>query len=222
MQTRRSRTSMLTVILTCAVLTLTACSTDWITEVEQIVAALIPAVSNIIGLVAAAQGRGVSAADLQVIQATGTRAGADLQLIQSLIVQYRKADVATRPGLLNQIQTAINTVQTNLNGILPTLHIKDTATQAKIMAVVGMVLSEVESLGAILPRVNSNGSPQTMAMVVGHVKERPPLSAREFVSSYNATMTAKTGNKELDFAASSLGVHLHGKLARRASAGILQ
>ena len=88
-------------------ITLAACSTAWIAEAEQIVAALIPAAANIVALVAALQGKSVSAADLPTIQNAGTQAGADLQLIQSLIAAYQKADATAKPGILNQIQTAM-------------------------------------------------------------------------------------------------------------------
>ena len=127
-------------LVLCGTMVWTGCSTAWIGQAEEIVAALIPAATNIVTLVAALEGKGVSAADLQTIQSAGTQAGADLQLIQSLIAAYQKADATAQPGILNQIQSAINAVQANLQGLLPALHIQDTATQTKITAVVGIVL----------------------------------------------------------------------------------
>ena len=167
----RAMNAAMAVILCCATM-LTACSTVWMNEAEQIVAVLIPAATNIIALVAAVQGNDVSAQDLQAVQNAGTQAGADLQLIQSLISQYESAGATAKPGLLSQIQTAITAVQANLNGILPALHIKDAATQGKVAAIVGMALSEVESLAAIVPLVNSNATPQMMAMSVQQAKNR--------------------------------------------------
>jgi hypothetical protein len=213
------RKALVAVVL-CATLTWTACSTVWIGEAEQIVAALIPGIANLVTLVATLSGKNVSAADLQTIQSAGAQAGADLQLMQSLITQYQKADAAAQPGLLNQIQVAIGAVQANLNGLLPALHIEDAATQAKITAVIGILLSEVESVAAIVPLVKA--SPGTMSVAAKEVKERPPLTANEFVASYNATMTAKTGNAELDQAAAGMKIHLHGKVERWASAGLLK
>ena len=128
----------LVAVVLCGTLMWTACSTAWIGEAEQIVAALIPAAANLVTLVATLQGKNVSAADLQTIQSAGAQAGADLQLMQSLITQYQKADASAQPGLLNQIQAAMSAVQTTLNGLLPALHIKDAATQAKITAVIGI------------------------------------------------------------------------------------
>jgi hypothetical protein len=209
-------------LVLCVTITLAGCSTSWIAEAEQVVAALIPAAANIIALVAALQGKSVSAADLQTIQNAGTQAGADLQLIRSLITAYQTADATAKPGILNQIQVAINAVEANLQGLLAGLHIKDAATQTKITAVIGIVLSEVQSLAAIVPLVDPNASAAMIGQAVKQTKKQPPLSASEFVKSYNATLTAKTGNAELDRAAEGLKIHLHGKVARWASAGVLE
>ena len=53
-------------------------------------------------------------------------------------------------------------------------------------------------------------------------KKQPPLTASEFVNSYNATLTAKTGNAALDRATAGLKIHVHGKVARWATAGMLK
>lgn len=203
-------------------LTLTACSTAWVSEAEQIVAALIPAVANLATLVATLQGRDVSATDLQTMQSAGAQAGADLQLMQSLISEYEKANASAQPGLLNQIQAAMSAVQLTLNGLLPALHIQDATTQAKITAVVGLLISEVESMAAIVPLVNPSASPAMMAMASKQVKKQPPLTASEFVSSYNATISAKTGKVELDRATAGLRIHGHEKFVRWASVGLLK
>jgi len=217
-------------VVLCMTMIWSACSTSWIGEAEQIVAALIPAASNIVALVAAMQGKSVSAGDLATIQNAGAQAGADLQLIQSLIAAYQKADDAAKPGILNEIQSAINAAQANLQGLLQGLHIKDVATQAKITAVIGIVLSEVESLAAVVPLVKAQGSEFSVqgsvsaqiAHAAYNVGPQAPLSANEFVASYNSTLTARTGNAELDRATAALKIHLHGKTERWASVGMLK
>jgi len=209
-------------LVLCSTLIWTGCSTAWVGQAEEIVAALIPAATNIVTLVAALQGKSVSAADMQTIQNAGTQAGADLQLIASLIAAYQKADAATQPGILNQIESAINAVQGSLQGLLPALHIKDTATQAKITAVIGIVLSEVQSLAAILPMVKAGASVQMAAKVAAQSKTKSPLSASAFVASFNSTLTAKTGNAELDKATAGLEIHRHGNVARWFSVGMLK
>lgn len=224
-------------VVLCMTIALTGCSTAWIQEAEEILAALIPAAGNIVSLVASVQGKGVSANDTQMIQNAGSQAGADLQLIQSLITAYAKADAATQPGILNQIESAIAAAQANLQGLLPALHIQDAATQAKVTAVIGIVLSEVESLAAVVPVIRSRGSgtdgqasensrpvsAKTTETRVGQpAVVKAPLSAGDFVNSYNATMTAKTGNAALDRETAGLKIHRYGKTVRVVSLGILK
>jgi hypothetical protein len=202
-----------------------ACSTAWIGEAEQIVAALIPAASNILALVAAVQGNGISASDLQAIQNAGAQAGADLELIQSLITAYEKADAAAQPGILNQIESAISGVQGNLQGLLAGLHIQDAATQAKVTAVIGIVLSEVQSLAAVVPIVKSDAAlraADSRGRLSPHSSAKAPLSANEFVKAYNSTLTARTGDAELDRLTAGLQIHLHAKVQRVVTGGVLK
>lgn len=221
-------------ILLCIAMILTGCSSNWIREAEKIVEALIPAVGNLVTLVAALEGKNVSAADMATIQNAGTEAEADLVLVKSLMAAYQKADAGAKAGILNRIQSAILAAQGNLQGVLPALHIKDTATQAKITAVVGIMLAEVQSLAAIVPVVQGSGTvAPTLAQQtrkdgaptvtrVSQTHPTIPLSASEFVKSYNATLRAKTGNAELDRVTAGLEVHLHGKVARVVSVGVLR
>ena len=191
-------------------------------------AVLVPAAANLVTLVAMLEGKTVSAEDLATISNAGKEAGADLQLIQSLIAAYDKAEAAAKPGILSQIQSATGAVQGSLQGLLMGLHIKDTATEAKVTAVVGLVLSEVQSLAAVLPVVQGS-SPVAALRATGsggrlsaHSSARVPLSANEFVRSYNSTLTAKSGNAELDRTTGGLQIHLHSKAERVASAGLLK
>jgi hypothetical protein len=198
---------MLAAVL-CGTLIWTACSTAWIAQAEEIVAALIPAVANLITLITALQGNGVSAQDLQLVESASTQTQTDLQLINTLIAQYQQAtDVATQASLLAKIQTAIATVQSNLNGLLPALHISNSATQSKVTAVIGLILAEVQSLEVIIPLVHSGASVAQASAALKAGKTKPPLSAGEFRASYNAIMTAKTGNVTLDGAATKCRLH---------------
>jgi hypothetical protein len=173
-------------------------------------------------LVAALEGKGISTQDLQTIQSAGTQAGADLQLIQALITQYENAEAAAKPGILSRIVTVTSAVQSNLNGLLPALHIQDAATQAKITAVVGIVLAEVQSLAAVLPLLQASGNPPPARLATALASRRAPLGAKAFVASYNATMSAKTGKAELDRASGGLQIHQHARVTRVASAGLLK
>jgi hypothetical protein len=214
-------TKIIVSILLCGTITWTACSTAWTTEAEQIIEALIPATANLITLVASLQ-ENLPTAELQAIQSAGSQAGTELRLLQSLIQQYQEVDVGAKPGLLSQIQIAMTAVQATLNGLLLTVHIKDAVAQAKVTAVVEVVLSEVQSLVAIVPLVNFAASPGMTSAALVMAKRQAPLSASEFVRSYNATMAAKTGNPGLDHAISGLRIHVHRKFERWVSLGLIQ
>jgi hypothetical protein len=205
----------------CGMLVWSACSTAWIGEAEQIVGVMMPGIANVVTLVAMLQGRDTSNADLQTVQSGGAQVEGDLQLLQSLITQYERADATGQNSLLRQIQAEISAVQENLTGLMSELHIKDPATQGKITAIVEVLLAEVQSIEAIVPPVNA-GESQMMRFAQQSARIRPPLSASEFVSSYDAIMGAKTGQADLDRAASVLLIHEHGKFARWASAGLLK
>lgn len=205
--------AVLALALSGAMLTTTACSTTWVTDAEQIVAALIPAAGNVIALVGALDGNGVSAADIQAVTSAGTQAQADLQLISSLITQYQSAtDATTKASLLTKIQAAITATQANLSGILPALHISDPATQAKVSAVIGLILSEVQSLAAVVPLVSAAASLSEKASATKALKVKPPLSAAAFTKSFNATISAKTGNVVLDKATAAAKIKARFKL----------
>ncbi len=159
-------------------------------------------------------GNNISAADLNTIQNAGAQAGSDLQMIRSLITQYETASVSAqlRRCCCWQMQmAALNAVQSTLNGFLPALRIKDLATEAKITATTGILLSEVQSMVALVPLVTANESPAMMTQATRQIRKQPPLKADEFVKSYNAAITAKTGDADLDKAAAGLGIiHMHG------------
>jgi hypothetical protein len=205
---KREVARSLVAVVLCTTIALTACSTAWIAQAEEIVAALIPAAANLITLIAAVQGKGVSTTDLQLIQSSSAQAQTDLQLIGTLITQYQQAvDAATQATLLTKIQTAIATVQSNLSGLLAALHISDAATEAKVTAVIGLILSEVRSLAAIIPLVHSSSSTEQVSAALKTGKIRAPLTAGQFRVSYNAIMTAKTGNAALDGASAKCRLH---------------
>lgn len=209
------------VLMLCGMVVWTACSTAWIGEVEQIIAVMIPGIANLVTLGATLAGQEISNEDLQTVQSASSQAEADLQLLESLVEQYQKANVATQPGLLSQIQVEISAVQANLSGLPPALHIKDAATQEKITAIVGVLLAEVQSVAEILPKTSGAASRAKIAFST-RTQMKAALSAKGFVDSYNAEMTAKTGEARLDRTSAGLEIHLHGKAVRWATAGILK
>lgn len=182
------------------------CNTSWISQAEEIVAALVPAAANVLALVAAFEGKTISGPDLLLIQNAGQEAQKDLQQISALIQAYQSAEAGAKPGILSQITTIANLVQQNLTAVLPALHIKDAATFTKITAVIGIVISEVQSLAAIIPIVTGASSPAALAIAIKQAPKTAPLSGKDFRNSFNAVMHARTGSALVDNAAAGLKI----------------
>jgi hypothetical protein len=161
----------------------TACppfSTSWVSEAEQIVAILVPAATNIVALAGLAQG-GVSARDIQMIVSWSGEANKDFNIIGGLLNQYNQAAADAKPGILDQIQAAIQTAQMNLGTLLPALHVTNSDTQAKVSAGVQLVLQEVASLAALIPVLQGKST-------AAHVGSPKPLTAKAFKKEYNAAI----------------------------------
>jgi hypothetical protein len=178
-----------------------ACSTAWVTQAEEIVAAVLPAITNIITLVGLAEGN-VSAKDLSIITNSAAQANTALQTVGTLIDQYNAAPAEQKAGILAQINTAISTAQANIASILPQLHITDPASQQKVVAIIGVVQEEIASLQGLLPLIKT-----------GHMNKAAFLAktmdAKHFRSRYNAALSAKSGNDVLDKGANKLKLGGH-------------
>lgn len=175
-----------------SILLLSGCTTAWTGEASNIIAVLIPAVQAILGLIAALGAR-IPDTAVQAVTDWGSQAQAGLQQIKDLIDQYNNAEANAKPGLLVEIQTAAQTIVNNLNSILPTLHVLDPATQQKVTAVANAVLAELEALLSVIPVLQGK-------LPLGHLREtrHALLDSGHFVERFNETMTAPTGDAQVD------------------------
>jgi len=168
----------------------TACSTSWVSEAIAITNALLPVAVNVIQLVTAMQGSGTSSTDLALAQKWATTISADLTLVQTLLNQYNTAAAADKPGFLNRLNDALQVVSSDLGTLLPALHIANPQTQAKVSAIVGLVVAEVQSIEALVAAAQGK---------TAIVRSAPrPLTAKGFKAAYKEVMRAPTGYAPLD------------------------
>jgi len=179
----------------------TACSTAWVTQAEEIVAAVLPAVTNIITLVSLAEGN-VSSHDLSIITNSAAQANTALQTVGTLIDQYNSAPDAQKADLLAKINTGIQDAQANIASILPQLHITDPDSQQKVVAIIGIVQQEISSLQGLLPLIKSGRMSRAAFLA-------KTMDAKHFRSRYNAALSAKSGNPVLDKGANKLKLGGH-------------
>lgn len=166
------------------------CSTTWVTQALQIIAALTPAITNIVPLIALAD-KNVPANEVIAIQGYSGQASAALQTVGSLITQYDQATTtAQQQDALSKIEAALTVAQNNLNSVLPQIHISNPRSQAAVSAAVGVAISEVGAIAALLPAIKAGQSAQAVSLA-------KPLSADKFRSRYNSAIKPVPGADKL-------------------------
>jgi len=180
----------LLLVLFFLVIGLTACTTAWVGEAQQIIAELGPAITIILNLLAAFGVTKISAADIQFVTSQAAAVTSDLTLVGQMIDQYNAAAAADQPTILAKIDDVLKTIQGNLNAILPGLHIVDAAVQAKVEAVVGAVIAEVETLKGFIPVLQGTVAISSIAHI--------PLTGRQFRSQFNRVLRMRTGDASVD------------------------
>lgn len=162
-------------------LMLAGCTAAWTTEASNIVKLLVPAIESALAIMAAF-GVGLSPNVLQSVQSWANQATADLGQVATLIDQYDAAEATAQPGLLTEIQTLLSTVTANLQSLLPSIHVTDPSTQAKIMAIIELVSSEMTALIGLVPAISGKvTSHDELKKLMAAVK-----SPKEFRSEFNA------------------------------------
>ena len=174
----------------------TACSTSWVSSAIAITNALLPVAVNVIQLVTAMQGSGASTTDVALAQKWATAVSADLTVVQTLLNQYNTAAAADKPGFLNKLQDALQVVSSDLGTLLPALHISNPQTQAKVTAMVGLVVAEVSAIAALV-----NAAQRKTSIARGTPKV---MEAASFKAAYKTVVKAPTGYVRLDEATTAL------------------
>jgi hypothetical protein len=171
-----------------ALLFLAACDASWVSEAQSILTLLGPAISAVLEILSAF-GMGLSPAVAADFTSWEQQAQVGLSQVGTLISQYNAAEASAKPGILSEIQTLIQTISNNLNTILPTLHVEDAGTQAKITAVFTAILAELQGLAALIPAVQvaSAMEDQTAALeyMAGAAKKAGLKSAKQFADDFN-------------------------------------
>lgn len=178
-----SRFWLLFTIVWCLCAFATGCTTAWTTEASNIISLLVPAISSLLSILSAfGVGKGITTEGFAAIQKWSEEAQRGLNTVKSLIDQYTTAEASAQPGLLNQIQTALNTVVSNLAAILPAVHITNADTQAKVISIINLVSQELQALVNLVPALKGEVTAHDeLKRLIADVK-----SPKEFKHDYNA------------------------------------
>src|SRR5450755_4319407 len=167
---------------------LTACTTSWVTEAQNIITLLGPAITSALAILAAF-GVGLSPAVATAVGAWSKDAITGLGQVKTMIDQYNAAAATAKPGILTEIQGVLTVIANNLTAILPTIKVTDASTQAKILAVIEAVASEMAALITLVPAVQvaekSGGKMSIMELMKAFEGAHLKLS-HEFKADFNS------------------------------------
>jgi hypothetical protein len=179
-------------ILLCAAFV--ACSTSWITRAQAIIQVLVPATTNILTLVSVFSGKAIDPAVVNEMARVTGEVNADLNQLAGLIGEYQALPADQRSTEIEKINTVLGLAQGHASELMSTAHVKDPLVQAKVNAVIGIVISELHSIEQIVPLLQN----QANAQVARSMRAHPPLSADELKKAFNSAMAAPSGREGLD------------------------
>jgi hypothetical protein len=164
-----------------------------------------PAVLDVLQIVAVFSGK---AANTSI----SDKVSADVAAIEKLYADYQSAAASQKAGVQGEIQAAFTTLNSDLGSVFQLAQVSDKNTQAKITVLVGLIETGVNLALAVI------NPPVAAASLKG--AQSPSLTAAQLVSSFNATLTAKTGNAKVDALTPKLAkLHVHGKFVRMVTFG---
>lgn len=186
-------------------LMLAGCTADWVSESKSLIPLISAALGALFSLLTVL-GPKIDQKVVQAAQAGFTAVSSGLtNTVLPLIEQYQQATADKQQSILQDIQTALQTIEANWQSVLSTLKISNPETQQKIEEIEGLVAAQIAALVALIPALKSavaSGN-QDMSHVLKAVRSAGhelPLSAGQFKGAFNRVLTRKTGDAELDAA----------------------
>jgi hypothetical protein len=187
----RSRLKSLLALVLALLTATTGCSPQWINVAVQDLPVLTQMALNIATLVSTlAAGKQASVADIAVIQNISSQASRDLNLLQTLYIEY-KANPSS--ATLQKIQNVISDLNQNLPALLQAAHISNPTLSARITAAVNLILSTVNSVASLMPQSSSSVTSRK-------IHAAPLLRAADLKKQWNLQVCSPTGNTAMDAA----------------------
>lgn len=158
------------------------CTAAWIQTAINDAPVVIQIVTSIMQIASTAT-TAITPGDAVVAQTVANEAVADLKTAQALINNYQSAPASAQPGILNQIDAALQAAQSNMAQILTDLHIKDPALQAEISGGIGIAIGTVEAMATLIPKPPTAGK-----RAVQPVK---PMAPKQLKAAFNAVVAVR-------------------------------
>ena len=162
-----------------ACLLLTACG-DWESQAINIINLLGPAVIAVVQILVAF-GIGVSPSAIEKFDNWARQTENGLLTLKSLILQIKTSTGADTSGIVSQIKDGIDAIASQLQTILPELHVTNPETQARIMAAFAAISGFLTALLSLLPAIK----PQATVAEAHAAAVQAKVSVDQFKHDFN-------------------------------------
>lgn len=189
------------------------CSAAWLTTFESYLKIAAPSLISILDLIALATGHPVNAALVAKINADGAA-------LTSAADSVAKAGASNTQGACQQFNLAIATFAANLTAIEQVGQVSSPATQAQIAALTQLAQQTISEIEA--PIASCAASTQPVAHMAMARSAAGLTKPAEYTVKFNSILDRNTGDVAVVGKTKPLHIHVHSKLARYATAGLLK
>jgi len=187
-------------VLFTLVLLCTGCTASWIGIAQSLIPAIASALSGLISFILSLEGKTVPASVSAAIQKIVTDIQTELGNVQTLINNV----TAGGTTVLGQIDAALNSIMANLKSILAGLSISDSSTLQKITEWVGLAITAVEAILAIVPLAQKElaveHSQKELAAFDHKLSASLKNTHKTMQSQYQEIVSTMTGEADVDAA----------------------
>jgi hypothetical protein len=174
----------------------------WVGQVGTIVAALAPAVINILQIIALAEGKPFN-------KSLGDKITADAANIKVLANDFATASAAAAPNACAQLKAGLATFGADQATVNSLIQVADPATQAKASLLFNLTNGAFSTVEALIPSCNAPA-----ALRESLAKATPLVDGNKFVTTYNAALVVPTGKASVDAYTKSHKIHAHNLFVR--------
>lgn len=175
-------------------------------EFIQVINEIGPAVGVVLQIIALSKG---VTPDLEY----QSKVEADAAALGKLYTDLEAAQAANKGSILKEINGYFVTLQGDLSSVFVLANVVNPNTQVKLTSLVGLINGLVQIAEAALPQTPVG------AQAVARLAQVPPVTAKQFVDTWNKTLTAKTGDAKVDTWTAKHQYHRHGLFLRVLSLG---
>jgi hypothetical protein len=155
----------------------TACTAAWITAINGLLPSIAALVTSVLSFVSALEGKTVSAAMVSTIQKWQENVATEIKNAEAILAAYNQSEGSS---YLRQLQTVMQAVLTQFQGILQGIDITDSATVSKLTQFVGLGIAAINAVISLIP------------IAVRKLDSVTPIGELRAYDKFAATVTVKS------------------------------